>query len=282
MQTKSSFLGSGIMGSNPSTTLSTAEVAEALSFALRVVQDAGKIALRYFRKALAVDNKLGKGRFDPVTRADREVEASLREALARRFPDFGIIGEETGSTPGRSDLNWVIDPIDGTKAFISGFPTWGILLGLQQGDRVLAGLMHQPVTGEIFYGSVAGAFLQCRGQRTTMHTRPQVVLDEALLYCTHLSMFANEANREAFRRVAAKARLQRFGGDCYSYCMLALGQIDLVVEDTLQPYDIVPLIPIIEAAGGVVTDGRGRAPVAGGFVVAAANRQLHQEVMSLL
>ncbi len=282
MQAKFSFLDSGIMGRDPLTTLSTTEVAEALGFALRVVQDAGEIALRYFRTALAVDNKPGKGRFDPVTQADREVEASLREALARRFPDFGIVGEETGSTPGRSDLNWVIDPIDGTKAFISGFPTWGILLGLQQGDRVHAGLMHQPVTGELFYGSAAGAFLQCRGQRTAMHTRQQVALDEALLYCTHPSMFANEANLEAFGRVAAKARLQRFGGDCYAYCMLALGQVDLVVEDTLQPYDIVPLIPIIEAAGGVVTDRRGRAPVAGGFVVAAANRQLHQEVMSLL
>ena len=270
------------MGKDPLSTLTAAEVAEALSFAQRLVQDAGEIALRYFRKALDVDNKLGGGRFDPVTRADREVEAYLREALARRFPDFGIIGEETGTTPGRSGINWVIDPIDGTKTFISGFPTWGILLGLQQGDRVLAGLMYQPVTGELFCGSAAGAFLQCGGQRSAMQTRQQVRLEEALLYCTHDSMFVNEANLKAFRRVAAKARLQRFGGDCYSYCMLALGQIDLVVEDTLQPYDIVPLIPIIEAAGGVVTDALGRAPVGGGFVVAAANRQLHQEVMSLL
>jgi len=262
--------------------LSPAEVAEALNFAQQVVQDAGEIALRYFRKTQDVDNKAGGGRFDPVTRADREVEACLREALARRFPEFGIIGEEAGPSPGRSDLKWVIDPIDGTKTFISGFPTWGILLGLQQGDRVLAGLMYQPVTGELFCGSAAGAFLQCRGARSAMQTRQQVRLDEALIYCTHDSMFANEANLKAFRRVAAKARLQRFGGDCYSYCMLALGQIDLVVEDTLQPYDIVPLIPIIEAAGGVVTDARGRTPLDGGFVVAAANRQLHQEVMSLL
>jgi len=262
--------------------LSPAEVAEALNFAQQVVQDAGEIALRYFRKTQDVDNKAGGGRFDPVTRADREVEACLREALARRFPEFGIIGEEAGPSPGRSDLKWVIDPIDGTKTFISGFPTWGILLGLQQGDRVLAGLMYQPVTGELFCGSAAGAFLQCRGARSAMQTRQQVRLDEALIYCTHDSMFANEANLKAFRRVAAKARLQRFGGDCYSYCMLALGQIDLVVEDTLQPYDIVPLIPIFEAAGGVVTDARGRTPLDGGFVVAAANRQLHQEVMSLL
>jgi myo-inositol-1(or 4)-monophosphatase len=266
----------------PLTALTTTEVAEALAFARQAARDAGELALRYFRTAMDVDNKPGRGRFDPVTRADREVEAVLREALGRRFPDFGIIGEEAGTTPGRSDINWVIDPIDGTKSFISGFPTWGILIGLQQADRALAGLMHQPVTGELFSGSAAGAFLECRGQSSAMQTRQQVRLDEALLYCTHESLFANEANLEAFRRVAAKARLQRFGGDCYSYCMLALGQIDLVVEDTLQPYDIVPLIPIIEAAGGVVTDGRGRSAVAGGFVVAAANRQLHQEVMSLL
>lgn len=264
------------------TELPRQEVAAALAFAQQAIQAAGKIALRYFRQPIAVDNKLDGGRFDPVTCADRDVEACLREALGRRFPDYGIIGEETGSTPGTVDINWVIDPIDGTKAFISGFPTWGVLLGLQQGEQVLAGLMHQPVTGELFYGSAAGAFLQQGGETTAIKTRQDVRLAEALLYCTHESMFANERNLAAFRRVAAQARLQRFGGDCYSYCMLALGQVDLVIEDTLQPYDIVPLIPIIEAAGGVVTDARGKTPVSGGFVVAAANRELHAQVMSLL
>jgi len=258
------------------------EVAEALAYAQQAILAAGKIALRYFRQPLAVDNKLDGGRFDPVTCADREVEACLREALGRRFPEFGIIGEEGGSTPGTVDINWVIDPIDGTKAFISGFPTWGILLGLQQGQQVLAGLMHQPATGELFYGSAAGAYLQHNGQTAAIKSRQDVRLAEALLYCTHESMFANELNLAAFRRVAAQARLLRFGGDCYSYCMLALGLVDLVIEDTLQPYDIVPLIPIIEKAGGVVTDARGKSPVAGGFVVAAANRELHAQVISLL
>jgi myo-inositol-1(or 4)-monophosphatase len=262
--------------------LSPAEVALALDFAREVVQDAGEIARRYFRTGLKVDDKPGRGRFDPVTRADREVEQFLRTALSNRFPAFGIVGEETGTTPGSTAVNWVIDPIDGTKTFISGFPTWGILIGLQQGNRVFAGLMYQPMTGELFYGSAAGAYLQYHGQTVAMQTRQRVDLGEALLYCTHENLFADHGNLEAFRRVAARVRLQRFGGDCYSYCMLALGQIDLVVEDTLQPYDIVPLIPIIEAAGGVVTDARGKPPVAGGFVVAAANRQLHQQVMSLL
>jgi histidinol phosphatase-like enzyme (inositol monophosphatase family) len=262
--------------------MTTQEVAEALAFAQQAIQGAGEIARRYFRQPLAVENKLGEGRFDPVTRADREVEVYLRQELGRRCPDYGIVGEEGGTTAGRSNVDWVIDPIDGTKAFISGFPTWGILVGLQQGGRALAGLMHQPVTGELFYGSAAGAFLQHGGQTVAMQTGQATRLKEALLYCTHESMFANDNNLAAFRRVAAQARLQRFGGDCYAYCMLALGQIDLVIEDTLQPYDIVPLIPIIEAAGGVVTDARGKTPVAGGFVVAAANRLLHEQVMALL
>ncbi|MGK2906314.1 MAG: inositol monophosphatase family protein [Desulfuromonadales bacterium] len=267
---------------NGNRVLSPVEIAELLMLAQQAVQGAGEIARRYFRQPLEVDNKLGEGRFDPVTRADREVEAYLRDKLGRHCPDFGIVGEEGGTTPGRSNINWVIDPIDGTKAFISGFPTWGILVGLQQDDRVLAGLMHQPATGELFYGSAAGAFLQHKGQTFAMQTRQKSNLTEALLYCTHESMFANDNNLAAFRRVAAHVRLQRFGGDCYSYCMLALGQIDLVIEDTLQPYDIVPLIPIIEAAGGVVTDARGKTPVAGGFVVAAANRLLHEQVMAFL
>lgn len=264
------------------TELTSQQVAEALVFAQQAIQGAGEIARRYFRRPLEVGNKLGAGRFDPVTQADREVETYLRHELGRRYPAFGIVGEEGGTTPGRSDIDWVIDPIDGTKAFISGFPTWGILVGLQQDERILAGLMHQPATGELFYGSAAGAFLQLKGETVAMQTRQTTRLAEALLYCTHESMFANDKNLAAFRRVAARARLQRFGGDCYSYCMLALGQIDLVIEDTLQPYDIVPLIPIIEAAGGVVTDARGKTAVAGGFVVAAANRQLHEQVMSLL
>lgn len=262
--------------------LTAQKVAEALSFARKAMQGAGEIALRYFRQPLVVDNKLDEQSFDPVTRADREVEAYLRAELTRSYPDFGVVGEEDGVTPGATDVNWIIDPIDGTKAFISGFPTWGVLVGLQQGRLARAGLMYQPATGELFYGSAAGAFLQQGEELLTMQTRQNACLEDALLYCTHESMFASADNLAAFQRVAAKARLQRFGGDCYSYCMLAHGLVDLVVEDTLQPYDIVPLIPIIEAAGGVITDAAGKTPVDGGFVVAAANRKLHEDVMALL
>lgn len=272
----------GLMNKEAQIKLTETQIIEALVFAKEVMFSAGEIARKYFRQPIGVDNKLGDRGFDPVTCADREVEAFLRERLSNCFPEFGIIGEEGGTTAGAGDINWVIDPIDGTKAFISGFPTWGMLLGLQQEDRVLAGLMHQPVTGELFYGSAAGGFLEQSGTTTALKTKETERLADAILYCTHESMFANAENLAVFRRISAKARLQRFGGDCYAYCMLALGQIDLVVEDTLQPYDILPLIPIIEAAGGVVTNEAGDTPLNGGFVIAAATKELHDEAISLL
>jgi myo-inositol-1(or 4)-monophosphatase len=261
---------------------STDLIIESLAFAEQTVLSAGEIALRYFRQPIDVDNKLSGADFDPVTRADREVEAFLRSRLRERFPEYGVIGEEDGLTPGDSAMSWIVDPIDGTKAFISGYPTWGILLGLLEGERALAGLMYQPFTGELFSGSPAGAFLQRGTDCSRLQTRQAARLDDALLYCTHESMFANQDHLEAFRRVAGQARLQRFGGDCYSYCMLAQGLVDLVIEDTLQPYDIMPLLPIVEAAGGVVTDKRGKTPVTGGFVIAAANPQLHQQALEII
>ncbi|MCK4535679.1 MAG: inositol monophosphatase family protein [Desulfuromonadales bacterium] len=258
------------------------QLPEIVASCREVLIDAGQIALRHFRQDLEVDNKLAGDGFDPVTRADREVESFLRSRLTEAFPSYGVIGEEEGITRGLSDLNWVIDPIDGTKAFISGLPTWGMLLGLMQGRQVLAGLMYQPFTGELFVGSAAGAWLYHNEQGHALATRSDASLQDAILYCTHESMFANPANLAAFRRVAERVRLQRFGGDCYAYCMLALGRIDLVIEDTLQPYDIIPLIPIIEAAGGVVTDAQGGSAVDGGFVVAAANKELHRQALEII
>lgn len=258
------------------------QIKQALAFAENQLVEAGEIALGYFRQPLVIDNKLEGRGFDPVTRADCEVEIFLRDRLTAAFPEFGVIGEEQGFTPGSTGVNWVVDPIDGTKSFISGLPTWGMLLGLVEGNRPLAGLMHQPFTGETFVGGPAGSFLTRNGKTQKMTTRDTVLLQDAVLFCTHETMFANPRHLAAFHRVANRSRLTRFGADCYAYCMLALGLIDLVIEDTLQPYDILPLIPIIEAAGGLVTDPHGMSPVQGGFVVAAANPKLHQQVLEVL
>jgi myo-inositol-1(or 4)-monophosphatase len=262
--------------------LSPAAVRDYLEVAAAITEAAGPIALRHFRQPLEVADKSGGLAFDPVTSADREIEAFVRAELGRRFPDHGIVGEEGGTTAGTSRLRWLLDPIDGTRAFLSGMPAWGILLGLAEGDRPLAGVMHQPYLRETFLGTADGGWLRRDGATTPLRTRRRAGLADAILYCTDPAMFGSGREREAFARVGAACRMTRYGGDCYAYCLLALGQIDLVIEGGLAPYDIVPLIPIVEGAGGIVTGWDGGPAHKGGLVVAAANPTLHQRALALL
>ena len=253
---------------------------ELLDFAVRIAEDAGRIALRYFRAPLDVTSK-SESRFDPVTRADRETEARLRQLIAESYPDHGIIGEEHGVTEG-GRMKWIIDPIDGTRGFISGSPLWGMLLGLMDGEDPLLGVIHNPFLRETYYGSEAGAFYRTREAERAIHTRDTDSLAEAVLYCTHPAMFGDEEGRQAFARVDDACRFSRFGGDCYGYALLASGFADLVVEDSLQPYDVIPLIPLIRAAGGVISDWDGGPPLGGGRVVAAGSPSLHEQALKLL
>lgn len=243
---------------------------------------AGALALRWFRTPLDVINKAGGAHFDPVTRADREVEAFLLEELAQRFPEHRVFGEETGHGGGNGPLRWVIDPIDGTRAFVSGSPLWGIMVGLDDGERALGGVVHVPYLGETFAGDRSAAWLRRDGQDLTLRARSTTQLEEAILYCTHPDTLAPGSEREAFLAVAGASRMLRYGGDCYSYCLLAMGQVDLVVEGCLQPYDVVPVIPIVEGAGGVMTDWRGGPAEPGGKVIAAATPELHAQALRLL
>lgn len=259
-----------------------AELAALLEFAVEVAEAAGTIALRYFRAPLDVQNKLAGSGFDPVTRADREVETFIRNEIARRFPDHGIIGEEHGSTPGSGAWEWIIDPIDGTRSYISGSPAWGTLIGLIHDHRPIAGVVHVPYLHETFSGGPAGAWMQRNGTRSPLRTRPTTALSAAILYCTHPATFTDDAAREGFRRVADRCRMLRYGGDCYSYCMLALGQVDVIIEGSLQPYDIIPIMPIVTAAGAVISDVRGDTAQHGGVIVAAANATLHQQALALM
>jgi myo-inositol-1(or 4)-monophosphatase len=245
-----------------------------------LVVRAGDIAVRQFRAAPVVDDKAGgRGDFDPVTDSDRQTERFLREELTARYPTARIVGEEGGVTGVAGPVEWLIDPIDGTRAYITGVPMWGVLLGLVVDGHPVAGWCRQPYLDETF-GAVHGrGWLDHAGERRPLGTRPTTDLTKASLYSTHPSMFATPWARAAFESLAGRVRLQRFGGDCYSYCLLALGAIDLVVEADLQPYDIIPLIPIVEAAGGVVTGPRGATPLEGGFVVAAATPELHAQAL---
>jgi histidinol phosphatase-like enzyme (inositol monophosphatase family) len=245
-----------------------------------LVQASGDRALEWFRRPIEVDNKAEPGSYDPVTEADRTVEALLRDELARRFPDDAILGEEHGAS-GTGERRWVIDPIDGTRSFVIGSPLWGTLVGLQRGDAVEAGWMHLPALGET-YVAAGGSGRMVRGATVSpLASAATTTVSEAVVCATHPGVFAG-AERDAFERVADAARMTRWGGDCTLYGLLALGCVDLVVESMLNPYDIVALIPLVEAAGGVITDRSGGPAVGGGFVVAAATPELHAETLSLL
>jgi myo-inositol-1(or 4)-monophosphatase len=255
-------------------------ILELEDFALELARTAGGIAQAHFRRSYSVENKAETG-FDPVTSADRAIERVLRARILERYPDHGVVAEEEGVRPPQSAYTWFIDPIDGTRAFMMGSPLWGTLVGLSQRDRPLFGLLCQPVLEEVFFGAPSGSWLIKPDRRERLKTRSCTSLASAALACTHPDMFAGSA-AAAFGNLARRCLLHRFGGDCYNYAMLAAGFVDLVVEGQLKPFDIVPLIPILEGAGGVVTDWQGRAPLDGGRVVAAATRELHAAALEIL
>lgn len=237
--------------------------------------------LPLFRSAdLRPDNKLAAG-FDPVTEADRESERAMRAILAERRPDDAILGEEFGAAAGTTGLTWVLDPIDGTRAFISGAPSWGTLIGLTDGTGPIYGIVDQPFTGERFEGGLGRArVVTAQGERP-LAVRKNVPLDKATLLSTFPEI-GTEAERAAFQRVSGQVRLTRYGLDCYGYALLAMGQVDLVIEAGLQAYDITAPIAVIEAAGGIVTNWQGGPAHAGGQVLAAATPELHAAALTLL
>ncbi len=244
-------------------------------------------SLEWFRQPLDVQDKgtaggAPEGVFDPVTVADGFVEDLLRGVIDDAFPGSVIVGEERGRS-GSGPLEWIIDPIDGTRAFISGQPSWGTLIGLSVEGSPVAGWMHMPVLDET-YVAIDGVGTLVGGAREErpLRARPGVDVAEKILLCTHPSMFVTPEEISAFARVASQVRLTRYGGDCLNYGLVAAGFADVVIENQLQPYDIRPLIPIVEAAGGCVTDLQGNAPLGGGFVVTSANPSLHAVILDLL
>lgn len=244
-----------------------------------LINAAGEIARRQFRTPLAAEDKGGPHRYDPVTAADRATERYLRDRLSACFPGHQIIGEEDGITGSAGRVCWVIDPIDGTKAYVSGVPSWAVLLGLVIDGMPVAGWARQPVLGETFAAVSGSGWAETGDRRLPLRTSSTTSLAAATMYSTHPGMFTTTPERDAFEALSSRVRLQRFGGDCYSYCLLALGHIDLVVEAGLHPHDIVPLIPIVETAGGLITGPGGERPVRGGFVIAAATAALHAEAL---
>lgn len=249
-------------------------------FLFQLAAAAASETLPRFRQDSLIDNKFATG-FDPVTEADRAAERAIRALIEAVYPGHGILGEEYGSKGTDRKHVWVIDPIDGTRAFISGIPVWGTLIGLKEDGAAVAGLMAQPFTGEIFHALEGEAFLQRLGKSRRLQCRNTENLADATLMTTTPALF-NGAARERFDTLESKVRLSRYGCDCYAYAMLAAGFVDLVVETGLNPYDIVALVPIIENAGGVITCRDGSRPENGGDIVAAATPALHAAVLGVL
>ena len=254
--------------------------------ALRAVAEemadaAGAVTLRYFRQnTLQVDNKESAG-FDPVTIADREAEQAMRAVLARHRPDDAIHGEEYGRKAGSTGLTWVLDPIDGTRAFISGAPSWGVLIGLDAGQGPILGIIDQPFTGERFFGGFGKAGWVRGSEQRDISVRKCAGLENAILMTTFPEL-GTKAEGAAFAAVSAKCQLTRFSLDCYAYALLAMGQIDLVIEAGLNAYDAQGPIGVIEAAGGIVTDWQGGPAHHGGQIIAAGDLRTHAQALEIL
>lgn len=268
-------------GYSPKVSVTQSQKATYVAFANRTVQAAGEATLRYFREGMEAQNKAtGSEAFDPVTEADRAAETIIRDALAREFPTHGICGEEFGYESGNG-LTWVIDPIDGTREFMSGMLQWGVLLALFDGDTPIIGAMYQPYTGELFYGDAERSFFVRGGHRRQMSTAANAEVSEAVLASTGLDWF-NAVDRRRFDQLRKQVRLCRFGGDCYLYALVAMGHIHLGTDAGLNAYDIQALIPIIQGAGGVVSTYEGGNASMGGSVLASANAGLHTAALEML
>src|SRR5215510_15201283 len=251
------------------------------AFIGRLATSSGETILPFFRTSLSIDNKSHAQEFDPVTEADRAAEAVMRRLIKYHFPQHGIVGEEFGNEREDADYVWVLDPIDGTKSFIAGFPIWGTLIALLHKGTPVFGMMHQPYIGERFSGDNGSAnYAGPTGERR-LNVRRCASLQEAPAYTTS-TLLMNAADRAQFAKIEAAVRLTRYGGDCYSYCMLAAGHLDLVVETELKPYDIAALIPIITGAGGIVTTWDGKPAQGGGRIVAAGDVRVHEAAMKIL
>jgi histidinol phosphatase-like enzyme (inositol monophosphatase family) len=262
------------------TDLTESEIADIVSTAHALADAARGPTLAHFRTALTADSKEA-ARFDPVTIADREAETAMRAILSLRRPRDGIFGEEFGAQGGESGLTWVLDPIDGTRGYLAGTPTWGVLIALSDAQGPLHGLIDQPYVGERFEGGFGRARMTGPQGARALACRPARPLSEAILFTTFPEV-GTPGEGAAFHSVARQARLTRYGTDCYAYALVAAGQVDLVIEAGLQAYDVQAPIAVIEAAGGIVTDWEGRPCPQGGRVLAAANREIHAEALAIL
>lgn len=261
--------------------MSTPDWAELTRFATALARESAAAILPYFRRNAVIDVKEGPV-WDPVTEGDRAGERAIRALIEKHYPDHGIHGEEYGLKEARSPFTWVLDPVDGTRSFVCGMPTWATLIGLSYEGRPVLGLMNQPVVGDMFYGSPEGAWHDYRGAVSRIATRQGVPLSRAAIGTTAPELYRSAENQRRFQNLKAKAQLTRYGGDAYFFCMTAAGHLDIAMDCGLQPYDITPLLPIVEGAGGVAAEWTGGDLAQGGNVITAGSRALLEEALEVM
>ncbi|MBG1233009.1 histidinol-phosphatase [Aestuariivirga litoralis] len=255
------------------------EIQTLTAFAKDLAHAAGEAILPHFRQPLRIDNKLGTG-WDPVTEGDKSAERAIRALIEKHYPTHGIIGEEFGTKTGSSPYTWVLDPIDGTRAFVIGLPVWATLIGLYRDGEPIIGVMNQPYVGDMFYGNPDGAWLDHHGAISKITCAANKPLQQVLAGTTAPEL--HKTNAAEFERLRKSVQLMRYGGDAYFFSLLAAGHLDLALDAGLQIYDIAALIPIIRGAGGIIGCWDGKDESKGGNILAASSQALFDEASKIL
>lgn len=255
---------------------------EIKQFLLYLANCASKLSLTGFREVNDVVDKGLESEFDPVTEIDLKIEKAIADEIKIRFPEHGISGEEYGTIAPKAPWSWIIDPIDGTRSFITGMPTWGTLIGLLFNGRPMYGMMSQPYVGDCFIGGAGITELYSKTGSKALRVGSTAKLKESILFSTTPDMFQLGLELDCFNNLVKGVKMTRFGADCYGYCLLASGFVDLVVESNLKFCDIAPLVPIIESSGGCVAHWNGKPVTSGGQVVAASSEELLNQALELL
>jgi myo-inositol-1(or 4)-monophosphatase len=253
-----------------------------IAFAHRLADASGAVIRPYFRQRIEVVHKPGVHAFDPVTEADKGGERAIRAILDAERPGDAILGEEYGEKPGTTGWRWVLDPVDGTRAFITGRHEWGSLIALEKDGAPVLGILDQPVLGERFIGVNGSCALHQAGKAVPLRVRACAGLKDAVLCATDPSAYMTPAQVAGFERVKARARLTRYHGDCYIFAMLAMGFIDVIVEGAFKPWDVAALFPLVEGAGGIITNWQGRPWRDGDALLASGDRAAHEQAIALL
>jgi myo-inositol-1(or 4)-monophosphatase len=254
---------------------------ELTNFAVSLARASEAEILPYFRRNTTVDVK-PHVEWDPVTEGDRAGERIIRKMIEESFPDHGINGEEYGFKSGKSGFTWVLDPIDGTRSFVCGMPTWATLIALYAEGKPVIGVMNQPFVGDLFYGNPEGAWNNYRGTIEPLRARRDVKLADAAAGTTAPELYRSEPDQRSFQNLRKAVKLMRYGGDAYFFSVLAAGHLDIALDAGLQPYDIGALIPIIEGAGGVVGSWSGSSPAEGGNIICAGSQALLEAAIAVM